>query len=57
MNKINPFKCQLLIGKHKVGVIFMKVDKSLCVALYIHMMHIVEYTNKCENIIDFEKSP
>jgi len=58
MNKIDPLKlkCQLLISKHKVGVIFMKVDKLLHVSLYIHMMHIVEYRNKCENIIDFEKS-
>jgi hypothetical protein len=41
-----PLKCQLLISKHKVGVIFIKVDKLLCVSLYIHMMCIVEYTKK-----------
>jgi hypothetical protein len=47
MNKIDPLKlkCQLLISKHKVGVIFMKVDKLLHVSLYIDMMHIVEYRN------------
>lgn len=58
MNKIDPLKlkCQLLISKHKLGVIFMKVDKLLCVSLYIHTMHIVEYKNKCESIIDFKKS-